>query len=292
MATPKGLLIDWVLRTASSGSAWFQRHIQTLETSPDQKTLFTAIGLTPRKLGKADIALTEEDFHAADSLVPGWDPTEYSVDMAARLALVLTAFRPDDDFYTTFDTIWRTADVGEQVALYRGLCLYPEPDRVRWQAEEGCRTNIKGVFEAIAHRNPFPAQHFDDIAFNQLCLKALFVGASLHLIQRLDERSNPALARMMTDYAFERWAASRTVSPELWRCVAPHPDARCLKALDLALKATDELTRLGATLACSESQHPEARRLLASHPQAAAKNQDANAHWAALATRFAASTAG
>jgi hypothetical protein len=76
----------------------------------------------------------------------------------------------------------------------------------------------------------------------------------LHLVQRLDARHNPALARMMTDYAFERWAASRVVPWELWRCVGPHPDARCLEALERAIKQhADPQTSRSAALAAAGS---------------------------------------
>lgn len=288
MVTPLELLNAWIQRDCEGDIAWLQAQCTALRGPETRtRTLYTAIGLAPRKLGKVDCQITDADRQAADAAIPGWDPTGYSVDMAARLVLVLTAYDGTEDFFETFDTLWRTADVGEQVAFYRGLPLYPDSHKFLWRATDGCRTNIKAVFEGIAHRNPYPAAHFDEVAFNQLCLKALFVGSSLHHIQNLDSRHNPALARMMTDYAFERWAASRNVSPELWRCVAPCPDARCLEALSKALKSEDLLTRYAAALACSGTESSEAQHLLSEHPDLVEEVQSGRISWPQLASDFA-----
>ena len=71
---------------------------------------------------------------------------------------------------------------------------------------------MRPVFEAVAHRNPYPARHFDESAWNHLVLKALFIGSTLAPIEELDARANPTLMRMLCDYAHERWAAGRTIS--------------------------------------------------------------------------------
>src|SRR5690606_6973098 len=105
------------------------------------------------------------------------------------------------------------------VALYQGLPIFPDPERHVGRAAEGIRSNIKAVIEAVAHGNPYPADHLDEPAWNQMILKAVFVGIPLFPIQDIDRRANLDLARMLSDFAKERWAAGRTVSPELWRCV-------------------------------------------------------------------------
>jgi hypothetical protein len=262
--TPLNLLTTWTTRAVDAGGRdWFGEALAGLAGDHTERDLFVSVGLAPRKVGKAPLALTPEDLAAASMARPGWDPAGLTVDQAARLALLLTASRHGEPFFAAFHQLWRTADVGEQVTFHRGLPLYPEPARHLWRATDGCRTSIRAVFEAIAHRNPYPAEQFDETAWNQMCLKALFVGTTLHPIVGLETRHNRALARMMADYAFERWAASRPVAWELWRCVGPDPDERALSALTRAVASDDPQTARAAALAAATSRVPAATELVA-----------------------------
>ncbi len=45
---------------------------------------------------------------------------------------------------------------------------------------------MRVVFEAVAHRNPYPAEQLPEAAWNQMVLKALFVGSRLAPIVGLD----------------------------------------------------------------------------------------------------------
>jgi hypothetical protein len=71
------------------------------------------------------------------------------------------------------------------------------------------------VFEAIACENPFPAAQFPELHFNQMALKAVFLGVALARMLGLAERRTPELARMAEDFAAERRAAGRTVPADL-----------------------------------------------------------------------------
>lgn len=106
---------------------------------------------------------------------------------------------------------YQTSGNEERVALLRTLPLLPAPERFLPIAEEACRTNVVDVFEAIACHNPYPRRYFGELAFNQLVVKAMFLGVAVAPIEGLAERNNEELRRMVRDFAAERRAAGRPV---------------------------------------------------------------------------------
>ncbi len=279
------LLAGWVVeRVPAEAAAWFRAQLEAVPRAGDDKPLYLALGFAPRRLGKADLRLSAAELEAARRLRPGLDPVDWSVDQAARLALVLASHDGDDRrFKERLETLFRTADIGETIAFYRGLPLYPAPELLVARAREGARSGMRPVFEAVAHRNPYPAERFDENAWNHLVLKALFIGTTLDPIQGLDGRANPSLARMLCDYAHERWAAGRPVSPELWRCVGPHADEAALADLARVLETGGGEERRAAALALSACPRPEARTLMARFPELAGPIGRGEIRWAAFA---------
>ena len=260
---PGELLRGWLDRQLpEAGSAWLAEQLDRLAGEVRDRDLYVALGLVPRKLGKADLELSDADLQAALRARPGWDPRGWSVDQAARVRILLHAGGTGAKFAARFVQLCRTADVAEAIAFYRGLPLYPDPQLLEGQAAEGTRTNMRAVFEAVAHRSPYPREEFAENRWNHMVLKALFVGSALHPIQGLDARANPTLARMLCDYAHERWAAGRPVAPELWRCVGPYADAEALADLQRVLATGDATERKAAVLALSASPDARARELL------------------------------
>ena len=141
---------------------------------------------------------------------------------------------------------------------------------------------MRAVFEAVAHRNPYPREQFSENRWNHMVLKALFVGSTLAPIQGLDERANPTLMRMLCDYAHERWAAGRPVSPELWRCVGPFADAEALADLQRVLATGGAIERKAAALALAACPAPQAKELLAGAPDLAAAVERVALNWDTL----------
>ena len=63
--------------------------------------------------------------------------------------------------------------------------------------------------------NPFLAEHFPALNFNQAVLKAIFMEVSARRIEGLDARITPELQRMAASYKSERLAAGRTVPVDI-----------------------------------------------------------------------------
>ena len=109
--------------------------------------------------------------------------------------------------------------MNELVALYRALPVIKSPEIWLNRATDAVRSNMGPVFDAIAFGNPYPLQHFSELAWNQLVLKCIFNDKPIHLIEGLDERANQALADTLADFAHERWAAGRRVPSQVWRLI-------------------------------------------------------------------------
>jgi len=264
--TPRDLLCHWLDRQLyGDPKAWFGTQLEKLGQAHADRDLYMTVSLVPRKIGKDDLALTTEDLEAAEAVRPGWDPSGWSADQAARLALMLTPTADGEAFNRRLDQLCTTADVRELIVFYQGLPIYPEQTRYVDRAREGARTNMKAVFEAVAHRNPYAAENFDQNAWNQMVLKAIFVGSALAPIRGLDERRNEELATTLVDYAHERWAASRVITPELWRMVAPYVDETLVEDLKRPLASEVAAERQAAALALRENGNAAAISLLESH---------------------------
>jgi len=277
------LLREWLLRHLDAErGAWLDAQLAALRQDPADAALDIALGMIPRRLGKAELALTTADLAAAGKALEGWDPRGWSVADAARILLLSGLPRTAKPFAERFRSLCRTADVAELIALYRGLPLYPDPAALEEQVGEGLRSNMRGVFEAIAQRNPYPKAHFDDHRWNHMVLKALFIGSPLAPIQGLDERANPELARIMCDFAHERWAAGRPVPFEIWRCVGPFAEGQAIDDLARALASGEAIERRAAALALAASPDLRAAQLLQEVPALAGDISGKRLSWATL----------
>jgi hypothetical protein len=144
-------------------------------------------------------------------------PEGWGLDSMARAALLVEALAawPSERHVALVRELYLKGDEREQAAVLRALPLLPIAARFLEIAIDGCRTNVRDIFEAIACENSYPAAHFPEAAFNQLVLKAFFLGVPVSRIVGLDRRRTPELGRMAADYASERRAAGRTVPADI-----------------------------------------------------------------------------
>lgn len=281
----KSLLHAWLAkRLPPEALAWLDQQTAIIEAGDKPLQLGIAIGLAPRKVGKTDLDLTPAEQEAGRALRPGLDATGWSVDQATRILLVLASFRGDDAaFAADVDRILATAEIGEQIALLRGLPLFPAPERLIPYAAEGVRSAMQPIFEAVAHRNPYPREQFSDAQWNQMVVKTLFIGSRLAPIHGLDARRNAELAQLLVDYAAERRAAGRSISPELWRCVAPFAGEAEVATLAAILRAGAQAEREGAALSLAECPLVSAKEALASSSDLAVAIQEGRLTWETVA---------
>ncbi|MGB5634666.1 MAG: EboA family metabolite traffic protein [Waterburya sp.] len=217
------LLFKWLeTRISTEGLIWLNQKTAEISNGALERIFFTSYSAVPRYLGKEKLDLSARELKTANELVPGWNPVNWTSDQVGRTLLLLSFPSVDAAKYVaTLDKIMAAADVGEAIAFYQSLPLLPHPEKFQLRAAEGIRTNMTSVFNAVAHHNPYPAAYLDDLAWNQMVLKALFVGSPLHPIYGLERRNNQQLCQMLIDYACERLTANRTVSAELWELVMP-----------------------------------------------------------------------
>ncbi len=277
----KKLIFNWLQpRLNDEAIAWVKDRRDQLLNDAEDWFFFSSFSAAPRHSGKAPLNLSSEELQQARQLRPGWTLNHWSVDQLLRTYLVLCITQKDKEvFLDWLEKTFLSSDIGEAVALYQSLPVLPYPRELTDRAAEGIRSNMTSIFNAVALRNPFPADHMDESAWNQVVLKALFVESPLYLIRGIDRQSNKKLAAMLSDYAHERWAADREVSPELWRPAGPFADGKIIEDLKKVLNHTDKIQQQAAILALSASDLPEAARLIEMHQEIADHIKKENITW-------------
>lgn len=265
MSAAREALFAWMERRLTAESRdWFAARVAEIGAGVSHDHFARLISLASRFAPRGALAPTSEELSAAEAVLPGWNPERWSALDAARVALVLARTdlaRPEG--LEALEEAFRYADDRELCALYRSLALLPDGARVARRAAEGCRTNIVPVFEAVACDNPYPVTHFDDVAWRQLCIKAVFMDAPLWRVHGLDRRLSPELARMALDLADERRSAGRPVQHELWLCLGGYGGARGIESLEREMASENTLGRRAAAIALARAGATERLREVA-----------------------------
>jgi hypothetical protein len=149
-------------------------------------------------------------------------PAVWSLTDVARAAILLRAFESLDDAEraSLATEIFRRGDTSERVSVLRSLALAQDAQPFVALGAEACRSNVLDVLAALACENPFPARALPELAWNQMVMKALFVGLPLERVHAWQSRNNAELVRMTQDFAAERRAAGRPVPDDVARIAA------------------------------------------------------------------------
>lgn len=262
------LLDSWLEKSLDSDAfESLKKTFQTVEEDAEEWEIFLHFSSIHRRAPNEPFQLTDEDQKEADHWVEGWQPNRWGLDELARARLLLSlSNRGETFFFDILDKLFESSDMREGEALYRSLPILPWPEKLATRAAEGVRSNITSIYQAVAHHNPFPAKWMDDNAWNQMVLKALFIDVPLYRIWGLDQRHNKELFRMVIDLAHERWAAGRTVSPEIWRLVSPWISGNQMNELNRLMESDDSLNRQALRNICMESSIEEVQQILKEIP--------------------------
>jgi hypothetical protein len=209
----------WLLeRLSGDVRLWFDKALVAARAGGIQSDAFAvAWSGCGRRLGRAVIVLSESDGQRLLAAGAPFVPAGWGTDEVGRASLLLAAAEQRDPALVldAVDELFRKGEMREQQAILRVLHLLPAPAGYAHLATEAVRSNVVSVLEALACDNPFPAAHMDELAFNQMVMKAIFNGLPLGRVQGLARRNNPELRRIVTDFTSERRAAGRLVPDDL-----------------------------------------------------------------------------
>lgn len=198
----------------------------------------------------------------------------------ARVYLLMCVLEEDPEFFTPkVAKIIEVADKNELETFLKFLVFLPNHEAFAHVAVEALRTNIASVFDAIALNNPYPSLYFNDQQWNQMYLKAAFMQRDLSRIVDVDKRANADLARIISDYAHERWAASRDVDPMFWRPVAGFMNETLQEDMKRLLNSSDRYEQWAGGLSCFHSNDETTRLLLEPFPELKHKIESGEISW-------------
>lgn len=271
------------------GLAWLDQQTEKLKGGIADRSLYLAFSTASRFFSKNTLKLSEAEQSEANQLRKGFQPTYWNLLQTVRTYLLLQLPYEDPGQYLgILDKLFETADMDEQVALYAALPLLPYPEKLTKRASEGVRTNMTVVFDAVALHNPYPTDFLSEDAWNQMVLKAVFMQRPLYQIYEADKRANAQLAHILIDFAHERWAAQRSLMPELWRFVGPFLKDSYLPDIEKVIKQGEPLEVEASLLACAQSSYSGAKEILDHHPEVKQKIETEVLTWQDIGERYAA----
>ncbi|MDO6472698.1 EboA domain-containing protein [Maribacter sp. 1_MG-2023] len=257
--------------------SWLESKIEKLAGDKSSKDLFMTYSLLNVKFDVAKpISFKQLDSESASY----FREHKANILQVARIYLLSEVLGHNEEYYTPkVANIIQVADTSELETFLKYLILLPNPEAYKQTAVEALRTNIATIFDAITLNNPYPAKYFNVQQWNQMFLKAAFMERDLSQIESVDDRANADLARIISDYAHERWAAGRKIDPLFWRPVSKFLNEELLIDMKTLLDSDDVLENNSGALCCYHSVNEKALALLNSKPEIKHKIADEEITW-------------
>jgi hypothetical protein len=205
----------------SAPSAWLDTARAEVATDPARiRALFPAVS---RNVGRQD-----------------------GVDDAARVELLVVLPLRGQALVDELTGLYRFGDPHEKRGVLRALHMLDGPYGGGGIGAAGVpllldalRSNDTRLIEAAVGQ--YGAERLDAAAWRQAVLKCVFTGVPLSAVNRLLERADGELARMLVDFARERVAAGRAVPPDVWLVLDHHPAAVAASDLPAGLRPRHRL---------------------------------------------------
>lgn len=265
--------------------SWLKEKGDTINTG-NVSQLNNAFAAASRKTGKHPINLSSIQEEKIKSIRKNLIIRHWPIDRLSRVWLLLQLDPSEKTAYVnSIESLFRSAEMNELVALYSSLPVLAYPDAWKHRCTEGIRNNIGMVLESVMCENPYPSENLDEGAWNQLVLKALFTEKPIHKIIGIEERANQPLANTISDYAHERWAAHRTILPQLWRSVGKFINGAIFPDIERIAYSENSIEREAAMLACSQSNFKPALELLNKNPEMKSLIEKGEITWNKLAEK-------
>lgn len=236
---------------------WLEKKLEALQNDFKDRSFFLSFSMCSRFISQEIIHFPNSELERLEAIYPNFNTVPWTREEIARI-LLMTAL-PVSRNQVLLDKLFSTADYKELMVLYKGLYFLENAADFMLRAREGLRTNMIGVFVAIALHNPYPYKYLSEDAWNHMVLKAVFMDQPIYKVYQIEARKNPKLALIFLDYAHERWSGHRSVTPELWRFVSGYADSRFFEDLKKVIQGTDELERIAAIKALADSSFPDGK---------------------------------
>jgi hypothetical protein len=241
---------------------WLMDAIAQVVDAKSRKGLYMTYSLSTSKIKDRPICdFGEKDFHWRSYL----EQQNASTLEMSRILILLSVLESDEVFLKPVQQLIQISDKTELETFLKYLVLLPKPEHFKFAAVEALRTNIATVFNAISQHNPYPARYFTTAEWNQMYLKAAFMQQDLKKIPDVDKMANQDLTRIISDYAHERWAASRDIDPMFWRPVSPFLEGALIEDMERLFQSENEREQKAATLVCFHSDTEAGKKLLKTH---------------------------
>lgn len=224
----------------------FCEQIERLQPAFKLPAFLGAFTAAARTLGRKPLGADEVCLAGTSGDLPLAGTT---TDVAGRMLLLhALAQAAPQQLAAATQAAYDEGDSQEKLAVMRALPLLPEGERFLEIALDIGRCNELELFSSLAVRNPYPSRHYNELAWNKLYMKAVYLDLPISHIVGVEARNNAELSRMALEYVEQQESAGRRFPNEIWQVIAAVPPKGAIgKLLGYLSHAVADL-RLGAAV--------------------------------------------